>query len=96
MDDDAVLRSLGADLEREDPALAALLCGGPARPPAGRHSRAMLLLAVVVLLIPALLIPLLLLPGRVTLGLLAVLVIVSSPVLVAWLCAGPPSPDAPA
>jgi hypothetical protein len=92
MDDDPVLRSLGADLEREDPALAALLCGGPAR----GHSRAWLVTAVVVLLIPALLIPALLLPGRVTLGLLAVLLIVSSPVLVAWLCAGPPPPDAPA
>jgi hypothetical protein len=87
MDDDAVLRSLGADLERTDPALAALLCGGPAR----RHSRAWLLL-VIPLLIPALL-----LPGRVTLGLLAVLLIVSSPLLVAWLCAGSPAhPDAPA
>ena len=87
MDDDAVLRSLGADLERTDPALAALLCGGRAR----RHSRAWLLLLV------PLLIPALLLPGRVTLGLLAVLLIVSSPLLVAWLCAGSPAhPDAPA
>jgi hypothetical protein len=92
MDDDPVLRSLGADLERDDPALAALLCGGPV--PRQSHSR---LLFVVPLLIPALLIPALLLPGRVTLGLLAVLLIVGSPVLVAWMCAGsPPPPDAPA
>jgi hypothetical protein len=92
MDDDPVLRSLGADLERDDPALAALLCGGPAP----RHSHGRLLL-VVPLLIPALLIPALLLPARVTLGLLAVLLIVASPVLVAWLCAGTPTPpDAPA
>jgi hypothetical protein len=91
MDDDPVLRSLGADLERDDPALAALLCGGPAP----RRSRAWPL--VVLVLIPALLIPALLLPARVTLGLVAVLLILSSPVLVAWLCAGSPAhPDAPA
>ncbi|HEV7186846.1 MAG TPA: hypothetical protein VGN28_03025 [Blastococcus sp.] len=93
MDDDPVLRSIGADLERDDPALAALLSAGPVH----RHTGARLTLVVGVLLIPALLIPALLLPGRVTLGLLAVLLIVGSPVLVAWLCAGsPPAPDAPA
>ena len=91
MDDDPVLRSLGADLERDDPALAALLCGGPV--PRRSHAWPF----VVLLLIPALLIPALLLPGRVTLGLLAALLIISSPLLVAWLCSGsPPPPDAPA
>jgi hypothetical protein len=78
MDDDPVLRSLSADVERDDPALAALLAGHPAH----RHSLAWLLL-VLPLLIPALL-----LPGRVTLGLLATLLILASPVMVCWLCAG--------
>ena len=64
--------------------------------PVARRSRAWLLL-VVPLLIPALLIPALLLPARVTLGLLAALLIISSPLLVAWLCgSSPPPPDAPA
>ena len=85
MDDDPVLRSLGADLERDDPALAALLSGHPTH----RHSSAWLLL-VLPLLIPALL-----LPGRVTLGLLALLLILSSPVLVAWLCAASEGGAAP-
>jgi hypothetical protein len=78
MDDDPVLRSLSADVERDDPALAAFLAGHPAH----RHSSAWLLL-VLPLLIPALL-----LPGRVTLGLLATLLILASPVMVCWLCAG--------
>jgi hypothetical protein len=85
MDDDPVLRSLGADLERDDPALAALLTGHPTH----RHSSAWLLL-----LLP-LLIPALLLPGRVTLGLLALLLILASPVLVAWLCAATEGGAAP-
>jgi hypothetical protein len=76
MDDDPVLRSLSADLERDDPALARLLTGRRAH----QHSTAWLLL-VLPLLIPALL-----LPGRVTLGLLALLLILSSPLFVAWLC----------
>jgi hypothetical protein len=92
MDDDPVLRSLGADLERDDPALARLLTGHRTH----RHSAAWLLL-LLLLLIPALLIPALLLPGRVTLGLLALLLILFSPVLVAWACARSPAPpDAPA
>jgi len=76
MDDDPVLRSLGAELERDDPGLAALLSGHPAH----RHSSAWLLLML------PLLIPALLLPARVTLGLLALVLILGSPVLVAWLC----------
>jgi hypothetical protein len=91
MDDDRVLRSLGADLERDDPALAALLSGNPAH----HHSRAWSLL-LVLLLIPALLLPALLLPARITVGVLALLLILSSPVLVAWLLAeSPRPPDAP-
>jgi hypothetical protein len=77
MDDDPVLRSLSADLERDDPALAALLRGHPAH----RHAGPWLLLAL------PLLVPALLLPGRVVLGLLAVALILSSPIMVVWLCA---------
>jgi hypothetical protein len=87
MDDDPVLRSLDAEFERDDPALAALLRGHAAR----RHSAAWLLL-----LLP-LLIPALLLPGRVTLGFLAVTLILTSPLMVCWLCAdlgGRAAPDA--
>jgi hypothetical protein len=76
MDDDPVLRSLSAEFERDDPALAALLSGQPAH----RFRTAWLLL-----LLP-LLIPALLLPGRVTLGLLAMLLILASPLMVCWLC----------
>jgi hypothetical protein len=79
MDDDPVLHSLGADLEQSDPALAAFLSGrAPSR---HRHSAAWLLLAVP-LLIPALILPL-----RVSLGVLAISLILASPVLVCWLCA---------
>jgi hypothetical protein len=84
MDDDPVLRSLGADLERDDPDLAALLSGrSPAR---HRHSVAWVLLAIPLLL------PALLLPARVTLGLLAMLLILASPGLVCWLCASMEGP----
>jgi hypothetical protein len=79
MDDDPVLRSLGADLERDDPELAALLSGRAPAP--HRHSVAWLLLGLPLLL------PALLLPARVTLGLLAMVLILSSPGLVCWLCA---------
>ena len=85
MDDDPVLRSLDAEFERDDPALAAFLRG----PHAHRHSSAWLLL-VLPLLIPALL-----LPGRVTLGLLAMLLILASPVMVCWFCAETEGPATP-
>jgi hypothetical protein len=75
-DMDPVLRSLSADLERDDPALAALLTGHRLR----RHSPVWVLLAV------PLLIPALLLPARITLAALAMLLILSSPLLVCWLC----------
>ena len=87
MDDDRVLRALGADLERDDPALAALLSERRGH----RHRRAWSLL----LLLPV--IPALLLPARITLGGLALVLILSSPLLVAWLLAqGSSPPDAPA
>jgi hypothetical protein len=79
MDDDMVLRSLSAELQRDDPDLAALLSGRPL--PRRRLSAAWLLLAVPLLL------PLLLLPGRVALGLVAMLLILASPGWVCWLCA---------
>ena len=75
-DMDPVLRSLSADLERDDPALAALLSGHRLH----RHSPAWMLLAL------PLLVPALLLPTRITLAALAMLVILSSPLLVLWLC----------
>ena len=76
-DMDPVLRSMGADLERDDPVLAALL--SVRNEHAHRHSLAWMLLALPLLL------PVLLLPARVTLGLLAMLMILASPLLVCWL-----------
>jgi len=71
-DTDPVLRSLGADLERDDPRLAALLSGeGPLRP-RPRH-RAWLLLAV------PLLGGLFLLPITTAVGIVVVLLAVASP-----------------
>ena len=83
-DMDPVLRSLGADLERDDPALAALLSGRSGH--SHRHSLAWLLLAVPLLL------PALLLPARVVLGSLAMLLILASPLFAYWLCAGADGP----
>ena len=76
MDDDPVLRSLAADLEREDPRLAALLDGRSS----GRHHRAVwVLLAVSVLALP------LFLPLGQVLGVLGLLLVVGSPLAVCWL-----------
>jgi hypothetical protein len=78
MDDDPVLRSLGADLERDDPALAALLSGRSPAP----HGRSLTwLLWALPLLLPALL-----LSARVTLGVVAMALILGSPGFVCWLC----------
>ena len=77
MDDDPVLRSLSAELERDDPALAALLSGRRVRRPSPAW----------VLLVLPLLVPALLLPARVTLAVLAMLLILSSPLMVCWMCA---------
>ncbi|UOY00656.1 DUF3040 domain-containing protein [Blastococcus sp. PRF04-17] len=90
MDDDPVLRSLSADVEREDPELAALLSGGapfdrpvsrPARPRA--HSGAIRLFVVVASV--AVLGATLLLPARVVLAAAAMLLILASPLAVCWL-----------
>ena len=92
MDDDPVLRSLSADLERDDPALAALLSGRTPpveQHPTHRHSAAWLLLALPLLV---LLVLLLLLPLRMTLGLLAMTLILSSPAIACWLCAATEGP----
>ena len=78
MDDDPVLRSLGAELERDDPGLAAFLSGQEPTP--HRHSAAWMLLALPLLL------PALLLPARVTLAFIAVLLILASPGIACWLC----------
>ena len=78
MDDDLVLRALGADLERDDPALAAMLSGTPAR-----HES-----FVVWLLLPAVAvigIGLLLAPA-VTFGILSMLLVLASPLLVCLWC----------
>ncbi len=83
MDDDPVLRSLGEDLARDDPRLAALLTG--ARVPA-RRGRAGLF--VFLLLSPALVTVSLLLPPTVVLGVVAIALAVGSPLAVCWLCAG--------
>jgi hypothetical protein len=83
MDDDLVLRSLGDDLERDDPRLAALLDGR--RRPRG-HAGAWLLLAAALGALP------LFLPLGTVLGLLAILVIVGSPLAVCWLISATEGP----
>jgi hypothetical protein len=84
MDDDPVLRSLGEDLERDDPALAALLSGR--RTPRHRWSLAWLLL-----LLP-LLVAALLMSVRVTLGVMTMLLVLASPAVVCWMCAAVDGP----
>jgi hypothetical protein len=86
---DPVLRSLGADLERDDPELAALLSGaGPSASasPAHVHSALWLTLLVPLLALPVLTAALVL-PARVTLGVTAMLLILGSPLAVCWMCA---------
>jgi Flp pilus assembly protein TadB len=77
MDDDPVLRDLGADLERDDPDLAALLNGRAVRPPHHGHPGRWVLLALAVLLLAVLL------PVTVTIGVIALALILSAPVI-AW------------
>jgi len=82
MDDDLVLRSLGEDLARDDPRLAALLEG-----PGTAHRRwGALRLLVLVLLTSALLTVALLVPPTVALGATALALGVLSPLAVCWLC----------
>jgi hypothetical protein len=87
MDDDPVLRELGAELERDDPALAALLSG--AARPHHRHWMVWGLLAVTVVAVGVVLVP------TVTLGVLAMLLVLASPLLACWWCALPDDGTAP-
>ena len=80
MDDDPVLQQLGAEIERDDPALAALLSG---RTQPHRHVLGWVLLALVVTVVAVLLAP------AVTFGVLAMLLVLASPLLACWCCAFP-------
>jgi hypothetical protein len=77
MDEDKALRLLEADLERDDPRLAALLSGSTAP---RRSHRAWLLL-----LVPALC-TLALLPLTAAIGVVSLLLVVASPFAVCWAC----------
>jgi hypothetical protein len=76
--DERVLRSLGKDLERDDPRLAALLSGVPAR----RFPRAWLLLVAPLLSV------LVLLPVTVAVGVVSLVLVLASP-LAGCLTCGP-------
>jgi hypothetical protein len=89
MDDDPVLQELGAELERDDPALAALLIGPPSVLRRRRHALAWTLLAMSVLAVPLILAPV------VTFGVLAMLLVLASPLLACWWCAIPGDGPAP-
>jgi hypothetical protein len=81
--DDPVLRSLSADLQRDDPRLAALLSGRGLP-----HDRPATWLRVAVPLVGLVLLTAgLLLPLRVTLGVSSMLLILVSPLAACWLCA---------
>jgi hypothetical protein len=81
MDDDPVLRSLGEDLARDDPRLAALLDGTDAgHRHWGARAAAILLLTAVLLTVA------LLVPPTVALGAIAMLLALLSPLAVCWLC----------
>ena len=87
-DADPVLRSLGEDLARDDPRLAAMLAGTAV--PRRHRGRG---LVTILLVTPALLTVALLLPPTVALGAVALLLAVASPVAVWWLCDdGRPAP----
>jgi hypothetical protein len=88
MDDEQILRSLGEDLERDDPRLAALLDGQP--PPRRRRMWRVLPLVVLPLLTGALL-----LPPTVAVGILAMLLVLVSPVVGILTAPGPPGGVAP-
>ena len=87
MDDDPVLRDLEAELERDDPALAALL-SGPVTPHHG-HAVVWTILAMVIVGGGVLLAP------AVTFGVLAMLLVLASPLLACWWCANPNDGPAP-
>jgi hypothetical protein len=83
MDADPVLRSLGEDLARDDPRLAALLSASEL--PHRRWTTRNLLLLLV--LTPALVTTALLVPPTVAVGVTAMLLAVTAPLAVCWLCA---------
>jgi hypothetical protein len=87
MDDDSALQALGAELERDDPALAAML-SGPVTPH-HRHGAGWTLLALTVLTVGLIAAP------AVTLGIAAMLVVLASPLLACWWCAFPGDDAAP-
>jgi len=89
-DDEAALRSLGEDLTRDDPRLAALL-DGTALPARGRGART---LFVLLLITPVLGTIALLVPPTVAVGAVAILLAAASPLAVCWLCAAD-RPDPP-
>jgi hypothetical protein len=93
MDDDRALQQLGDELARDDPALAALLSGTDTGIPHRRHRHGLLwtLLATVVVGVGVLLAP------AVTFGVLAMLLVLASPLLACLWCALPgegPTPRA--
>jgi hypothetical protein len=81
MDDDPVLQELGAELERDDPHLAAMLRGEV--PPRRRHTVVWVLLALGIVTIGVLLAP------AATFGVLAMLFVLASPLLACWWCTVP-------
>jgi len=87
MDDDVVLRSLGADLERDDPRLAALL-SGEGRPRLHRsHAWAWLLLPLLGVL--------LLLPLTAAVGVVVILLAVAGPLVGCYAAFGSDGPGVP-
>ena len=82
MDDELVLRSLGEDLARDDPQLAALLSEDDTP---HRHRGVWILLFLV--LSPVVATVGLLVPPTVAVGVVAMLLAVASPLAVCWLCA---------
>jgi hypothetical protein len=85
MDDDPVLRSLGAQLEHDDPRLAALLSGGRTRPPRARPWW-LLFLAVPLVLAGTVWL------GPAVLGVTALVLGLSAPLVVGLWCLGRDDP----
>jgi 4-hydroxybenzoate polyprenyltransferase len=95
VDDDPVLRSLAADLEHDDPRLAAFLTAPlplAALPAAARHHHPVGWLLLALTLLCALVVAL---PITVAVGMLAMVLVIASPLAVCWLCSiadDPPHP----
>jgi hypothetical protein len=83
MDVDPVLRTLGEELARDDPRLAALLSG----PEVTRHRWRPRSVIAAVLLAPAVVILALLLPPTVAVGVVAMVLAIASPLVVCWMWA---------